>query len=53
MTGGNVKFDANIEDIGIREVEGKFTKLKGYSKFTFFTHKIDKTWYIREFSTGR
>ncbi len=48
-----MKFNANIEDIGIKEVEGKFTKLKGYSKFTFFSYKMGKIWYIREFSTGR
>lgn len=48
-----IKFNTNIKGIGVREVEGKFTKLKGYSKFIFFSYKIDKTWSIREFSTGR
>jgi len=48
-----MKFNANIKGIGIKEVEGKFTKLKGYSKFTFFSYKMDRIWYIREFSTGR
>ena len=47
------KFNAMIKDIGISEVEGEFTKLKGYSKLKFFSHKINKTWHIREFSTGR
>jgi len=47
------KFKADIKDIGIKEVEGKFTKLKGYSKFKFFSYKIGKIWYIREFKTGR
>lgn len=37
----------------VGNVEGRFTKVKGYSEFTFFSHKMDKSWYIREFHTGR
>lgn len=42
-----------IKGVGVTKVTGKFTKLKGYSKLKIFSHKIDKTWYIREFSSGR
>lgn len=34
-------------------VEGEETKLKGYSKFRFFCFKLNKLWYICEWSSGR
>ncbi len=43
------KFNTHIKSLGIREVEGKLTKLKGYSKLKFFIYKIDKRWSLREF----
>lgn len=48
-----IKVNAMVDSIGIREVEGRFTKLKGYSKLKLYAHKIGKMWYIREFYTGR
>lgn len=48
-----VKFNAMLKDLGVREVTGKLTKLKGYSKLKLYAHKVDKMWYIREFYTGR
>jgi hypothetical protein len=48
-----VNFKADIKDAGIKEVKGKFTKLKGYSKLKFFSHKENGYWYIREYSTGK
>jgi len=48
-----INFKANIKMLGITEVDGKFTKLKGYSKFKFFIYKIGKYWSVREFYTGR
>ncbi len=47
------KFNAMVDSLGIREVEGKSIKLKGYSKLKLYAHKIGKIWYIREFYTGR
>ncbi len=47
------KFNANIKMIGSTVVEGKLTKLKGYSKQKFFIYKMDKYWSLREFYTGR
>jgi len=47
------KFNADIKMLGVTKVEGKLTKLKGYSKLKFFIYKIDKYWSIREFYTGR
>lgn len=47
------KFNAQIKSLGVLKVGGKLTKLKGYSKLKFFSHKVNKTWYIREFHTGR
>ncbi len=48
-----IKVNAHIKSIGVREVEGKEIKLKGYSKLKLYIHKVDKLWYIREFYTGR
>ncbi len=48
-----IKFNAMVDSIGVREIEGKFIKLKGYSKLKLYAHKIGKMWYIREFYTGR
>ncbi len=48
-----MKLNSNIKMIGVREVDGQLTKLKGYSKLKFFSYKIGKYWSIREFYTGR
>jgi len=48
-----IKVKAHIKGLGVREVEGKLTKLKGYSKQKFFIYKMDKYWSLREFYTGR
>ncbi len=48
------KFSIMLDDGTVLEdIEGRFTKVKGYSEFTFFSHKMDGDWYIREFYTGR
>ena len=49
----SIKLNAMVKDLGIHIVDGTLTKLKGYKKLKLYSHKIDKTWYIREFYTGR
>lgn len=49
----DINFNIMTKDIGVAQVKGKFVKLRGYSNLKLFSHKIDKTWYIREFYSGR
>ncbi len=45
-------FKIKLPDKSIFDISGSLIKLKGYSKFFFFSHKIDKEWQIRELTTG-
>lgn len=46
-------FNAMMKGFGEVTVKGDFTKLKGYSKLKIYCHKLNRTWYIREFYSGR
>lgn len=47
------QFNIVMKGLGVAQVQGRFTKLKGYSKLKLFSHKLDKIWFIREFYSGR
>lgn len=48
----NKKYQIKLPNKQTSTVSGRLSKIKGYSKFNFFAHKLDGQWHIREFTSG-